>query len=1071
MKGFFAVLVSLLTFHALAITPGDLRCEYLRNPLGIDVDRPRLSWILQTEEPGQKQTAYEVLVASSEKTLGSNRGDLWSSGKVSSDHSIFVRYSGQPLSSHQQCFWKVRIWDVNGKASAWSKPSRWTMGLLNESDWHGQWIGKDEGEKKTSVAGTSWIWYPEPNANPAEKGPIGVRYFRKTFDIPAGDKITSAELLVTGDNQFEAYVNGMKLGTGSNFKTLSGFDVAQRLKSGRNVVAVSVSNSGDAPNPAGALAILKVTFVTRPALSIVADETWKAATEPARDWQHVEFDDSKWKPARKLGPVGMGPWGEISAPESRRLAARYLRKEFSLGKGIRRATAYISGLGLSELYLNGKKVGDAVLSPGLTEYDKRVYYVTYDVTSQVERGKNAMGVILGNGRFYAPRTTVPTATRTYGFPKLLLQLRVEYGDGTVDEIVSDGTWKLTDNGPIRGNNEYDGEDYDARLELKKWAEVAFDDSNWQPVQSVKSPGGKLAAQMAEPIRVTEALAPVSMTEVAPGVYIFDLGQNIAGWCRLRVAGPRGTQVTLRHAEILKPDGTLYVDNLRSAKCTDTYVLRGLGTEVYEPRFTYHGFRYVEVTGFPGRPTLSSIEGRVVHDDLESTGIFACSNPLLNQITKNVRWGLRDNYRSVPTDCCQRDERQGWVGDRDFESKGETYMFDTSGIYAHWLQAMTDAQKDNGSLSDVNPSYWPLYNDNVAWPSAAIVMPGMLHQQFGDEGIVTRQYGSMKKWMDYMSGFIQDGIISKDSYGDWCVPPEEQTLIHSKDPKRQTSKPLLATAYFYNNCKVMSRYAKLMGQLGDAQRYSALAEKLKAAFNAKFLNKELGQYDNGTQTSSVLPLAFGLVPEDQRERVFAHLVKTFEATDGHIATGLVGGQWLNRVLTDNGRPDISYTMATKTNYPSWGYMVQKGATTIWELWNGDTADPAMNSGNHLMLVGDLVIWLYEDIAGIKSDPDRPGFKHIIMRPQPTGDLKWARATHRSPYGLISSEWKKAGESFSWDVMVPANTTATIYVPAKAAESVLESGKPVARSRGLTFVKMEKGAAVFEAASGRYHFATQ
>ncbi|MDB6027598.1 MAG: alpha-L-rhamnosidase [Verrucomicrobiales bacterium] len=1060
--------------HA-SINLSDPRCESLRDPLGIDELKPRLSWIVSSQERGEKQTAYEILVASSAKQLGRDEGDLWSTGKVESDRSIQVRYAGKPLPANQECFWKVRAWNADGKASQWSKPSKWTMGLLKASDWKAQWIGKEEEEHKTSIAGTSWIWYPESTGNPAENAPIAHRYFRRTFDMPADQHVSAAELLVTGDNRFAAFVNGVQIGIGSNFKAVSSFDIAARLHAGKNVIAISINNTGDAPNPGGALALLKVNFANYPALVIATDETWKAAKKSTNGWEKVEFNDTKWKAAKKLGPVGMAPWGEIGTPENRRLAARYLRKEFTTDHKIRRATAYISGLGLSELYLNGKKIGNEVLSPGMTEYDKRVLYVTHDVTSEIHRGGNCVGVILGNGRFFAPRLSVPTTTRTYGCPKLLFQLRIEYADGSVDEVVSDNTWKLTDGGPIRANNEYDGEEYDARLEMKNWSRFGFEpqdgkhDAAWEDARFVAGPGARVSAQMAEPIRVTQTLKPISVKELTPGVYIYDMGQNMVGWCRLKVSGPKGTSVSMRHAEQLKPDGTLYLDNLRSSKVTDTYTLNGKGAEVYEPRFTYHGFRYVELIGFPGKPSLSSLEGLEVHDDLENAGDFTCSNPLLNQIVKNVRWGLRDNYRSSPTDCPQRDERQGWLGDRAFECKGETYMFNTDNLYAKWLRDMADGQKDNGSISDVCPSYWPLYNDNITWPSASIVMPQMLHEQFGDEGIIASHYASMKKWMDHMSSFIAtNNIISKDSYGDWCVPPEEQSLIHSKDPKRQTSKPLLATAYFYNNCRLMSRYAKILGKTEDVAHYQTLAAKLKNAFNREFYKADLGQYDNGTQTSCVLPLAFGLVAEDQRERVFNHLVKTFEGTGGHIATGLVGGQWLNRVLSDNGRADISYAMATKTDYPSWGYMIKKGATTIWELWNGDTADPAMNSGNHLMLVGDLVIWFHEDLAGIKADPEQTGFKHIIMKPQPVGDLTFVKATHRSPYGLISSDWKKENGKFKWNITVPANSSATIYLPATSADSILESGQSATKAKGVTFLRIENGLALFDVQSGSYSF---
>jgi alpha-L-rhamnosidase len=738
-------------------------------------------------------------------------------------------------------------------------------------------------------------------------------------------------------------------------------------------------------------------------------------------------------------------------------------------KKVRRATVYFSGLGVSELYLNGRKVGDHVLSPGLTEYPKRAFYVTYDVTRQLRREENALGVILGNGRFYSPRSRAYSSMPSYGFPKLLLQLRIEYDDGSISDIVSDDSWKLSADGPIVANNEYDGEEYDARKEFPRWSKPGFDDSSWKPVQLVSSPVGALVAEMIEPIRVTQTLKPRSVSEPKPGVYVFDMGQNMVGWCRLLVSGPAGTKVSLCHAETLNPDGTLYLANIRGAQVTDTYTLKGRGREVWEPRFVYHGFRYVELKGLPRKPNLSSLEGRVVHDDLESAGEFVCSNPLLNRIYTNVVWGVSGNYRSIPTDCPQRDERQGWLGDRSEESRGEMYLFNDAALYGKWLRDIADAQKTNGSVPDVAPSFWPIYTDNVTWPSSGVIVPESLYRQYGDLDVIAQHYDSARKWIDRMLTYATNGIIAKDQYGDWCVPPENPALIHSADPARKTDGALLATSYFYYDLRLMEQYATLLGKTDDAKRYASLADEFKTAFNAKFLKRELGQYDNGTQTSCVLPLAFGLVPDNARREIFEHLVhRIINESKGHIGTGLIGGQFLNRALSDNGRPDLAYTIATQHDYPGWGYMIEHGATTIWELWNGNTADPAMNSGNHVMLVGDLVIWFYEYLAGIRPDLDQPGFKHIILKPCPVGDLTFVRGTHRSPYGLVVSEWRNENGKFDWRVTVPANTTATVFVPATDAATVAEGGKPAATVPGVRFVRMEEDRAVFEIGSGEYRF---
>ena len=789
---YILTLTAAFSISASAVEISDLRCEYRANPLGIDAGKPRLSWIITSAQRGERQTAYHLLVASTPELLAKNQGDLWDSGRVESAQSIQLEYAGKALNSRQLCFWKVQVWDRQGKPSAWSQPALWTMGLLNSADWQGaQWIG----------------------------------------------------------------------------------------------------------------------------LEVAKDPT---ATKP---------------------------------DEERRLPARYLRREFQVDKKVAHAVVSVCGLGLFELHLNGAKVGDSVLSPGLTDYDKRCYYVTYDVTRQLGKGANALGVILGNGRFWALRTKVPAPMRIFGELRLLLELTIDYTDGSHAVVCSDESWRLTEQGPIRANNEYDGEEYEAQLEFNGWDKPGFGDSAWSKAQVLPAPKGVLAAQMAEPIRVIETLPTRSVTNPKPGVYVFDLGQNMVGWCRLKVKGQAGTMVTLRHAETLGPDGMLYTANLRSAKATDRYTLKGGAPEVYEPRFTYHGFRFVEVTGYPGKPELSALEGCVVHDDLPRSGSFTCSNPLLNQIAHNILWGIRGNYRSIVTDCPQRDERMPWLGDRAAECRGEASLFNIAPIYSKWFTDISDSQRPDGALPDVAPAYWSFYSNNVTWPSLAIIAPGTLYDEYGDLRVLQQNYPMMKKWMQLMSRTLKDGVTGADRYGDWCVPPEAPNLVHSKDLTRKTAGPLLATSYHFNNLRLMARYAALLGFQQDAQEFGQQADAVMASFNARFYKSDLGQYDNGTQTSSILPLAFGLVPEDQKSRVVEQLVDKIKQTPGQIGTGLIGGQWLMRTLCDQGRPDLAYALATRTEYPSLGYMAGKGATTIWELWNGNTANPSMNSGNHVMLIGD------------------------------------------------------------------------------------------------------------------------
>ena len=750
------------------------------------------------------------------------------------------------------------------------------------------------------------------------------------------------------------------------------------------------------------------------------------------------------------------------------LSARMLRHEFSLAKRVISATAFVSGLGLFELYVNGAKIGDQVMAPALSQYNARAFYLTFDVAKYLQPNKNAVGVILGNGRFFSPRTG-NDQTRTFGFPKVICQIEIKYEDGTTQTILSDESWKLATNGPIRKNNEYDGEWYDARLEMKDWSKAGFNDTSWMNAEIVSKPGEKLVAQPNECMKIMGQLAPIAMKESSPGKFIFDMGQNMVGWVELKVKGDKGTKVSLRFSETLKEDGTLFLDNIRSAEVTDTYILKGEGEESWEPRFTYHGFRFVEVTGFPGVPTLSAIKGKVIHDAMEETGVFDCSNPLINSIYKNAYWGIRGNYRSMPTDCPQRDERQGWLGDRSAECTGESYLFNISNLYNKWVTDMRDAQLSSGSLPDIAPAYWPTYSDNTTWPGTFIFASDMLYNQYGDIRTIETNYPAMQKWISHMSQFLNEGIMPKDTYGDWCVPPEDLKLINTGDPLRVTSGEYIGTAYFIFELKLMQKFAHVLGRDQDAAGYARTAEEMKLAFNKKFLNKTEVKYSNNTCTANILALAFDLVPSEFREKIVNNLLeKILGENAAHVGNGLIGGQWLMRTLTASGHGDVAYALAAQSTYPSWGYMVGKGATTIWELWNGDHGDPGMNSGNHVMLLGDLIIWFYESLAGIKADPEFPGFRHILMKPAITPELKFVTAAYKSVCGTIRSNWTVTPDKFEWKITIPSNCSATVYVPTLNREEVLEGGRNAATSEGVRFIRWEDNFALFEIKSGSYSF---
>ncbi|PWB26228.1 glycoside hydrolase family 78 protein [Flavobacterium sp. HTF] len=773
-----------------------------------------------------------------------------------------------------------------------------------------------------------------------------------------------------------------------------------------------------------------------------------------------------WKSTRWIGYEKASPGDSIS--QYSRLSARYLRKEINLKKKIKSAKVYLMGLGMYELYINGNKIGNQVLAPVPTDYTKNVKYNVFDVTSELKEGKNALGTILGNGRFFTMRQDYkPYKIKTFGYPKMALQLFVEYTDGSKEIIRTDDTWKVTTNGPILSNNEYDGEDYDARKELVNWNTVNFDDKNWLNAEYVQEPGGFYEAQMTPNMKVMGEVKPISIKQTPKGTYILDMGQNMVGWLQLKVKGKSGDKVTLKFAESLQTDGSLYIENLRDARTTDHYILKGEGEETWEPRFIFHGFRFVEVSGFPVKPALDNFVGKVIYDNIKTTGTFESSDATMNQVFKNAYWGIRGNYKGMPIDCPQRNERQPWLGDRTTGAYGESFIFDNQTLYAKWLDDIKNAQTADGGIPDVAPAFWRYYGDNVTWPGTYITVADMLYQQFADKKVIEKHYPSMKKWIMYMEkNYLVKDLMTKDKYGDWCVPPESLELIHSKDSARTTNGELIASAFYYHLLQKMKKFAVISNaEKGDVQYYEDLSQRIKSAFNTKFFNSETNNYANNTVTANLLPLTFGMVPENLENKVFENIIHEVEVTyKGHISTGVIGTQFLMRTLSQFGRPDLSYKLASNNTYPSWGYMAKNGATTIWELWNGNTADPKMNSQNHVMLLGDLLIWYYENTAGIKSNPETPGFKEIIMKPDFNSGLTFVNASYESIHGLIKSHWKKSKNTLVWNVTIPPNTSAVVYLPTENASNVTINNQKLNKTSNT--YKTEKGNLVLILSSGSY-----
>ena len=723
-----------------------------------------------------------------------------------------------------------------------------------------------------------------------------------------------------------------------------------------------------------------------------------------------------------------------------RLAARYLRKDFALKGEVAEARLYVSGMGVYSAYLNGQEIApEELLKPTLSWYSKRVYFNTYDVTEILIEGKNAIGVILEGGRYTTIRYNIKNPNwddteNVFGFgtPRLLLQLEVIYKNGQKETIVSDETWKITNRGPIRTANEYDGETYDESFELGDWNKAGYDDSSWLQAEFAEAPEGQLSPQPNPNITVMEKLKPVSLFQKGDKWYL-DMGQNMVGFINIKVRGQQpGDQITLRFAELLTPDSTLYTANLRGAECTDRYICasRDAACHVstnWHPMFVYHGFRYVEVSGLHETPNLDDFEGWVIYDKMPVTGSFVTSNEIINAVYHNAYWGIRGNYRSMPTDCPQRDERLGWTGDRTTGNYGESYIFGNHQLYAKWLTDAEDSQWENGSLPNVIPPYWRGYTDNMTWPGAVVTVADMLYTRYGDAEPIRQHYDALKKWMLHMKNdYMRAGLMPRDTYGDWCMPPESLELIHSNDPNRITDPTVLSTPFYCYLCGKLAKFAEVLGFDEDVTFFQQEITTSTVAFNDKYFNRVTGVYANNTVTANILPLWFGMVPKGLEDKVLASIVdKTENECGGHVSTGVVGIQQLMRCLTEYGRGDLAFKIASNDTYPSWGYMVRNGATTIWELWNGNTADPAMNSGNHVMLLGDLILWEYEYLSGIRAL--EPGYSKIHLKPYPIEGLDFVNCTYESVSGRIESNWKRESNHFEWDFTIPANTTAEVSLP--------------------------------------------
>lgn len=775
---------------------------------------------------------------------------------------------------------------------------------------------------------------------------------------------------------------------------------------------------------------------------------WETGLEPGIDW-----------PARWIA----APQAQDGSPAPSPL----LRREFTVRPGLREARLYLTSLGLYEAWLNGKRVGDAWFTPGWTSYSKRLQYQAYDVTALLNTGSNALGAMLGDG-WYRGFLAFSNKRNLYGKERALLaMLRLRYTDDTVETIVSDGAWR-TAPGPIQDSDLYMGELYDARLEQPGWNTAGFDDSHWAPVRELEHRQDHLIATVGPPVRMIQEVAPVQLLTTPAGETVLDFGQNLVGWVRLRVSGPKGARVRLRHAEVLDREGNFYTENLRAAKQEIVYVLKGDGQEQYQPTFSFQGFRYVQVLEFPGTPAPDQFTAVVLHSDLQPTGTFECSDPLINQLQSNIVWGQKGNFLEVPTDCPQRDERLGWTGDAQVFVRTAAFNMDVAAFFTRWLRDLAADQTEDGRVAHVIPDVLG-GNASAGWADAATIVPWALYVRYGDRRLLEEQYPSMRAWVEYIIRTAGESYLWNTGFhfGDWL----SATYRDWSFPAAATDKDLIATAFFAHSTDLLRQAAEVLDKADDAARYRAVYQRTAQAFQKEFLTPS-GRLSPNTQTAYALALRFGLVPPELIAEAARRLVDDIGRKGNHLSTGFLGTPHLCHVLTDHGHLDTAFTLLHQDTYPSWLYPVKQGATTIWERWDGirpdgTFQDAGMNSFNHYAY-GAIGEWLYEVVAGIQPDPAEPGYRHVIIHPHPGGNLTWARASLEAITGRIESAWSLEGGRRRIEIVIPPASRATVIlseVPESRSDSLVEE---IQKVPGVTASEASAGRLVVRTASGRFRF---
>ncbi len=1043
--------------------PAKLRVDNLTDPLGIDDPAPKFSWQLDDAARGAKQTAYQILVATKIDLILGGKPDVWDSGRVESAQSLNVKYAGPELTPSTRYWWHVKVWGAYGKAYS-PMPFDWfETGLMNQGAWKAEWIGYETREE-AAVRRAPAQWIASPEAAPLGKEKSLPERFAYRSVIHVDRSVKAAALFATAADTAAAWINGEQVLEAAPFpawrqmpwKKLVRADVTGKLKPGDNTLALESvlytgGGRGPAPTPP-AIATLYLEYADGSTATFNTSPAWKTAIYAPEGWQQPGFDDASWKTAMIWKPEGDsgGAAGHPWIPDS----VKVLRHAFNVTSPIKSARIYSTALGEYELFLNGKRVSEDYFAPGWTDYRERVVYQTYDVTQLLVNGQNAIGALLAPGWYETPLEWFQQPNN-YGDtpPALRAQIRIEHADGTVEWIDTDATWQA-ERSFIRHSELYDGETQDARTAQLGWNTPEFDASAWKPVKTIEPKPVEIVAQDFQPVRVEREVHAVAVTEPQPGVYIFDFGQNLAGVERLWASGEAGTDVRIRFGEILNSDGTLYTANLRTAKATDHFILAGGGTEEFVPQFTFHGFRYAEVTGLPSRPNKDVLTALVLHTNAPFAAELKTDNEMVNKLWSNILWGQRSNFISVPTDCPQRDERLGWMADAQVFWRTASYNMDLASFSRKFARDMRGTQTGTSMYGIYAPGTADEHSSGHApgWSDAGVIIPWTSWLQNGDTSVIDQNWDAMRKYLAGIAAANPDGLWKNDGgipFGDWLAP------------EGRTNQVLIATASWAYDLTLMKEMAHATGRTADEQHFGELFKKVRAAFQKQFVRSDgtvagadqgpnpMGERthnvpagDEDTQTGYVLAMHMNLLPENLRAAAAQRLVDKIQANHGLLGTGFLGTPYLLEELTKTGHADVAYQLLLNTQYPSWGYQIEHGATTTWERWNGDQMknDPSMNSYNHYAYgaVGD---WIYRYAAGVDATALDAGFHTIVLHPQFSSRLGSVDFSYPSAYGEIHSSWSVEGNKATWHITIPANTTGRLELTPKEAAKYKLDGEPL------------------------------